>query len=178
MFQFSSKVIFLKFTHLKINQITFQFSFTMRQDIGLVLFTNDVQFFYILFEYIYIFRKGPQIPEIILQEYFFKDLAFILYKRLNQLLPMLLHISCRIDLPLFLMVSPFFSFIKSLKMFLVRGMLAALSFEHSLQHSLNKIVSVKKSAKKRVLLTFLFQFLQNYRFFKFSPYNFFTIFSP
>ncbi|XP_004512890.1 reticulon-like protein B9 [Cicer arietinum] len=47
--------------------------------------------------------KGPQIPEIVLQESFFNDLASILYTRFNQLLKMLLYISCGIDLPLFLL---------------------------------------------------------------------------
>ncbi|KHN03213.1 Reticulon-like protein B9, partial [Glycine soja] len=47
--------------------------------------------------------KGPQIPNIVLQESFFHDLASILHKRFNQLLPMLLHISCGIDLPIFLL---------------------------------------------------------------------------
>lgn len=58
----------------------------------------------------YIFRKPPQIPDIILQESFFQDLAFILHRRFNQLLPMLLHISCGIDLPIFLLVHNQFSF--------------------------------------------------------------------
>ncbi|KAL2321163.1 hypothetical protein Fmac_030132 [Flemingia macrophylla] len=48
--------------------------------------------------------KGPQIPDIILQESFFHDLASILHRRFNQLLPMLLHISCGIDLPFFLLI--------------------------------------------------------------------------
>ncbi|QCD92245.1 reticulon-like protein B9 [Vigna unguiculata] len=47
--------------------------------------------------------KPPQIPNIILQESFFQELAFILHRRFNQLLPMLLHISCGIDLPIFLL---------------------------------------------------------------------------
>ncbi|RZC02210.1 Reticulon-like protein B9 [Glycine soja] len=51
--------------------------------------------------------KGPQIPNIVLQESFFHDLASILHKRFNQLLPMLLHISCGIDLPIFLLQSSF-----------------------------------------------------------------------
>nr|ACU17115.1 unknown [Glycine max] len=46
--------------------------------------------------------KGPQIPDIVLKESFFHDLASILHKRFNQLLPMLLRISCGIDLPIFL----------------------------------------------------------------------------
>ncbi|KAI5441612.1 reticulon-like protein B9 [Lathyrus oleraceus] len=48
--------------------------------------------------------KIPEIPEIILQESFFNDLAFILYRRLNQLLPILFHIACGRNLPLFLMI--------------------------------------------------------------------------
>ncbi|RDX95326.1 Reticulon-like protein B9 [Mucuna pruriens] len=48
--------------------------------------------------------KGPQIPDIILQESFFHDLASILHTRFNQLLPMALHISCGIDLPVFLLI--------------------------------------------------------------------------
>ncbi|XP_027359409.1 reticulon-like protein B9 isoform X2 [Abrus precatorius] len=48
--------------------------------------------------------KGPQIPDIILQESFFHDVASILHRRFNQLLPMLLHISCGIDLQLFLLI--------------------------------------------------------------------------
>ncbi|XP_047161031.1 reticulon-like protein B9 [Vigna umbellata] len=47
--------------------------------------------------------KPPQIPDIILQESFFQSLAYILHRRFNQLLPMLLHISCGIDLPIFLL---------------------------------------------------------------------------
>ncbi|KAL5079558.1 hypothetical protein RYX36_007979 [Vicia faba] len=47
--------------------------------------------------------KIPEIPEISLQESFFNDLAFILYRRFNQLLPILFHISCGRNLPLFLM---------------------------------------------------------------------------
>ncbi|CAJ1952001.1 unnamed protein product [Sphenostylis stenocarpa] len=47
--------------------------------------------------------KPPQIPDIILQESFFHELASILHRRFNQLLPMLLHISCGIDLPIFLL---------------------------------------------------------------------------
>ncbi|KAK8470473.1 hypothetical protein PHAVU_004G154000 [Phaseolus vulgaris] len=45
----------------------------------------------------------PRIPDIILKESFFQDLAFILHRRFNQLLPMLLYISCGIDLPIFLL---------------------------------------------------------------------------
>ncbi|CAK8534075.1 unnamed protein product [Lathyrus sativus] len=48
--------------------------------------------------------KVPEIPEIILQESLFNDLAFILYRRFNQLLPILFHISCGRNLPLFLMI--------------------------------------------------------------------------
>jgi len=58
----------------------------------------------------YIFRQPPQIPDIILKESFFQDLAFILHRRFNQLLPMLLHISCGIDLPIFLLVHTQYSF--------------------------------------------------------------------
>ncbi|XP_061353256.1 reticulon-like protein B9 [Gastrolobium bilobum] len=48
--------------------------------------------------------NGPQIPEIILQDSFFKDLASILHRRFNQLLPMFLHISRGKDLPHFLLI--------------------------------------------------------------------------
>ncbi|KAK7314594.1 hypothetical protein VNO77_33120 [Canavalia gladiata] len=48
--------------------------------------------------------NGPKIPHIILQDSFFHDLASILHSRFNQLLPMLFHISCGIDLPLFLLI--------------------------------------------------------------------------
>ncbi|XP_019457857.1 PREDICTED: reticulon-like protein B9 [Lupinus angustifolius] len=48
--------------------------------------------------------KSPQIPEIILQDSFFQDIASIIHRRLNQLLPMLHYISCGTDLPNFLMI--------------------------------------------------------------------------
>ncbi|KAK2383965.1 reticulon protein B8 [Trifolium repens] len=48
--------------------------------------------------------NGPQFLESILEESFFKDLAFIFHRRLNQLLRIFLHISCGTDLPLFLLV--------------------------------------------------------------------------
>ncbi|XP_058727305.1 reticulon-like protein B9 [Vicia villosa] len=51
--------------------------------------------------------KEPQIPEIILQESFLENLAFSLDKLFNQLLPMIFHISCGRDLPLFLMIIVF-----------------------------------------------------------------------
>ncbi|TKY44746.1 Reticulon protein B9 [Spatholobus suberectus] len=48
--------------------------------------------------------KGPQIPDSVLQDSFFHDLASILHRRFNQLLPMLLHFSRGSDLPVFLLI--------------------------------------------------------------------------
>ncbi|KAF7834614.1 reticulon-like protein B9 [Senna tora] len=46
-------------------------------------------------------RNGPQIPDIILQDSFFQDLASTFHKRFNQLIETLLYISCGKDLPRF-----------------------------------------------------------------------------
>ncbi|RHN42365.1 hypothetical protein MtrunA17_Chr8g0376101 [Medicago truncatula] len=49
--------------------------------------------------------NGPQFLETVLQESFFQELAFIVHRRLNQLLRMFLHISCGTDLPIFLLIN-------------------------------------------------------------------------
>nr|AFK35389.1 unknown [Lotus japonicus] len=49
-------------------------------------------------------RDGPQFLENILQESLFQDLGFILHRRLNQILRLLLHISSGTDLPTFLLI--------------------------------------------------------------------------
>ncbi|KAI4350958.1 hypothetical protein L6164_005360 [Bauhinia variegata] len=46
----------------------------------------------------------PKIPEIIVHESYFLELAFIFYKRFNQFLQIVLYISCGADLPRFLLV--------------------------------------------------------------------------
>ncbi|KAI4347212.1 hypothetical protein L6164_008044 [Bauhinia variegata] len=46
----------------------------------------------------------PEIPEIILQESYFHDLASIFYRRFNQFLQSILFISCGADLPRFVLV--------------------------------------------------------------------------
>ncbi|KAL1328476.1 hypothetical protein AAHE18_13G375800 [Arachis hypogaea] len=43
--------------------------------------------------------NGPKIPETILKDSFFEDLAFNLQRRFYQLLQVLFHISCGTDLP-------------------------------------------------------------------------------
>ncbi|XP_050902938.1 reticulon-like protein B9 isoform X3 [Lathyrus oleraceus] len=51
-----------------------------------------------------IWKDPPHVPEIILQESFFNDLALILYKRFNQILPLLFLLTCLSHLPVFLMI--------------------------------------------------------------------------
>ncbi|KAL1328477.1 hypothetical protein HN51_038322 [Arachis hypogaea] len=48
--------------------------------------------------------NGPKIPETILKDSFFEDLAFNLQRRFYQLLQVLFHISCGTDLPRFLLI--------------------------------------------------------------------------
>ncbi|XP_050902937.1 reticulon-like protein B9 isoform X2 [Lathyrus oleraceus] len=54
--------------------------------------------------YILEWKDPPHVPEIILQESFFNDLALILYKRFNQILPLLFLLTCLSHLPVFLMI--------------------------------------------------------------------------
>ncbi|XP_057733842.1 reticulon-like protein B9 [Arachis stenosperma] len=48
--------------------------------------------------------NAPNIPDIILQDYLFEDLATIFHRGFKQLLPMLHYISSGIDLPRFLLI--------------------------------------------------------------------------
>ncbi|XP_058725455.1 reticulon-like protein B9 [Vicia villosa] len=57
--------------------------------------------------------KNPHVPEIILQESFFNDLAFIIYRRFNSILPTLFLLTCIPDLPYFFMIIVFLLYVVS-----------------------------------------------------------------